>query len=276
MPKSKRAPKLHLSVTSKKQRDSKVKIVQGECVGVACLCVFKVLCLVTASPLSLLLRDCVSNALPQLQTHANSCDQFSLPTITPIDVRDALDKYASVFLFSFEDMRSNKFKEVRRVFRDSKIFMGKNKLLQLAMGRTAEDEYADNLREVSKLCKGSVGLLMTDRDCASVRTFFEGFTSQDFARAGTNASKTVNVSQSDFEAYPVSMVEQFRKLGLPVHVENGKVALADKDTFTLCKKGKELSAEQCKLLVHFGHKLATFRVTLICQWEDGRFEALSS
>jgi len=189
------------------------------------------------------------------------------------DVRSSIDAHTSVFLFSYDNMRSNKFKDVRLAFRDSKIFMGKNKLLQLACGRTPEDEYSENLRSVSKHISGSVGLLMTSRDAGEVEEYFEEFEADDFARAGAEASATVTLSQADVEVHPVSMVEQFRKLGVPVEVKVGKVTLVGDGDFTVCKKGKELTAEQCKLLAHFGFKLSTFKVNLVCRWEqEGDFK----
>mmetsp|Transcript_22215 Transcript_22215/g.46142 ORF Transcript_22215/g.46142 Transcript_22215/m.46142 type:complete len:219 (-) Transcript_22215:19-675(-) len=187
------------------------------------------------------------------------------------DVRDAIDSHTNLFLFSYDNMRSSKFKDVRIAFRDSKIFMGKNKLLQLAMGKSASDEYADNLRSVSKLCSGSVGLLMTSRDEKEVLEYFKSFTSDDFARAGSVASRTVKVKQEEVSNHPVSMIEQFRKLGLPVQVNNGKVTIVGKDEHQLCKKGQELTAEQCKALTHFGHKLATFKVEIKCRWKEGDY-----
>merc|ERR1712232_425286 len=85
------------------------------------------------------------------------------------DVREAISSHDSLYLFSYEKMRSSKFKDVRSYFRDtdsdgkasSRILLGKNKLLHIALGRTPEDEYSDNLRHVAKLITGSVGLLFT-------------------------------------------------------------------------------------------------------------------
>ena len=75
--------------------------------------------------------------------------------------------------------------------------------------------------------------------------------------------------------FPVSMVEQFRPLGLPTKVDNGKVMLMDGRTeFQLCKEGEILSAEKCKLLVQFDIKLSEFRVNLVCRWNDGEFDML--
>ena len=40
--------------------------------------------------------------------------------------------------------------------------MGKNKVLQIGLGRTAEDEADDNLHKVSEQLVGERGLLFTD------------------------------------------------------------------------------------------------------------------
>jgi mRNA turnover protein 4 len=38
------------------------------------------------------------------------------------------------------------------------MFFGKNKVMQLALGRSSEDEYQDNLRRVAELMNGNVSL----------------------------------------------------------------------------------------------------------------------
>merc|ERR1711865_749191 len=108
-----------------------------------------------------------------------------------------VDNHECLFLFSYENMRSNKFKDVRMHFRPesdsmkegddvtvpSRIFLGKNKLLQIALGRTPEDEYADNLRHVSNKISKSVGLLMTSKAREEVEEYFSDLVEPDFARA---------------------------------------------------------------------------------------------
>ena len=160
-------------------------------------------------------------------------------------------------------------------FRESsRIFLGKNKLMQIALGTSLEDEYADNLRTVSKLITGSVGLLLTNKPNKEVEHFFSTFTGEDFARAGSTAAQKVVVNNDMLENFPVSMVEQFRSLGLLVEVLNGKVVLVGKTEHIICKEGDELSVEACKLLVQFGMKLADFKVDLVCRWakSDGNIE----
>jgi len=213
-------------------------------------------------------------------------------------VRNAIDASDRVYLFSYENMRSNHFKDVRLHFRgggksgdmiddneedddttksDGRLFLGKNKLLQIALGRTPEDEYSDNLHQLSKSISGSVGLLCTNRNAIDVEEYFNTLAVEDFARAGTVAERSIMLTKEQIETHPVSMVEQFRKLGLPVEVQNGRVGFVGGRTeYEVCKAGKELSVEQCKILVHMGVKLAVFRIGLVCRWEkqDGAIEEL--
>ena len=200
-------------------------------------------------------------------------------------VREAIDANDRLYLFSYENMRSNHFKDVRLHFRGSgadknsmsdendsgsegRIFLGKNKLLQIALGRGPEDEYSDNLHKLSKVLSGSVGILCTNQSSSDVEEYFAKLAVEDFARAGAIAPRTVSLTKEQVETHPVSMVELFRKLGLPVEVKNGRVAfIGGREEWEVCKEGKELSVEQCKILVHFGVKLALFKIDLVCRWE---------
>jgi mRNA turnover protein 4 len=183
-------------------------------------------------------------------------------------------------------MRSNKFKDIRMHFRSkadddgmdmpSKIMLGKNKLLQIALGRTPEDEYADNTRHVSKEIGESVGLLFTSRPRSEVEEYFANFVEPDFARSGFVSPRDVFVTNEMLFNHPVTMVEQqFRKQGLPVKIDNGKIVLLEGITeHRLCKEGETLSPDKCRALTHFGVKLSEFKVKLVCRWSGGEFEKL--
>ncbi|MGK3748388.1 MAG: mRNA turnover protein 4 [Bacillariaceae sp.] len=209
-------------------------------------------------------------------------------------IRDGVDNHECLFLFSYENMRSSKFKDIRMHFRSSssssmddddnndsaapsRIFLGKNKLLQIALGKTPEDEYADNIRHVSNEISESVGLLFTSRSKKGVQEYFADLEEPDFARAGFVSPKEVIITNEMLANHPVSMLEQqFRKQGLPVKINNGKITLLDgMEEYRLCKEGETLSAEKCKALTHFGIKLSVFRVKLVCYWsKTGEFEKL--
>ncbi|OEU20691.1 hypothetical protein FRACYDRAFT_224041 [Fragilariopsis cylindrus CCMP1102] len=198
-------------------------------------------------------------------------------------IRDGVDNHECLFLFSYENMRSSKFKDIRMHFRSSsstapsRIFLGKNKLLQIALGKTPEDEYADNIRHVSNEISESVGLLFTSRSKKGVQEYFADLEEPDYARAGFVSPKEVIITNEMLANHPVSMLEQqFRKQGIPCKINNGKITLLDgMEEYRLCKVGETLSAEKCKALTHFGIKLSVFRVKLVCYWsKTGEFEKL--
>jgi mRNA turnover protein 4 len=98
----------------------------------------------------------------------------------------------------------------------------------------------------------------------------------DYARAGSIASRSAIVTTDMLQTFPISMMEQFRKLGMPVEIKNGQIILHNGlDNYQICKVGEVLSVEKCKLLVHFDMKLSGFKVALVCCWSsNGEFEPL--
>lgn len=159
-----------------------------------------------------------------------------------------------------------------------RIMLGKNKLLQVAFGRTPEEEYAENLHAVSKRIQkvgGSVGLLFTSQPRDQVISYFRELEEPDFARAGFVAKSEVTVKNEMMDSFPGSMMEQLRKLGMPVEIKEGKVVLQDKRAkWRLCAQGETLSTDQCKLLTHFNIPMASFKVQPVCYWSNGEFVRL--
>ena len=48
-------------------------------------------------------------------------------------------------------MRNNKLKEVRSQWKESRFFYGKNRVMQLALGRTEAEEYKEGLHRVAEV-----------------------------------------------------------------------------------------------------------------------------
>jgi mRNA turnover protein 4 len=214
-------------------------------------------------------------------------------------VRDALedsDRCTSVYVLGFPNLRSSGFQQIRAELCSpssgvgdddtdggpwsARIFLGKLSLLQLALGRTVEDEYRENLHHVSKLLAGEVGLLLTNRPHSHIESYFAGFRKLDYARAGYAAPRDVTVSDDQLSAFPSSMLEPLRKLGAPVEMKVGKIVFQsgtrqeEGSGWLLCREGQTLTPEQCKLLQQFEVKLAEFRVIIRAWWKDGEFYRL--
>jgi mRNA turnover protein 4 len=169
--------------------------------------------------------------------------------------------------------------------------MGKNSIAQIALGRTPEEEYKDNLRHISKVAlrrrnllhfvcanlsfnaflqklEGSVGLLFTNRSRKEVQKYFKNYSAADFAKAGSVPTEDI-VLQPGVLDFPVTMLDVLRKLGMVVEVEDGTVVL--RSPITIASVGVPLTPEQAKILVKLGTKTIQFKVKLECAWENGAF-----
>src|SRR5690349_18639859 len=107
----------------------------------------------------------------------------------------------------------------------NRFFLGKNKVMKVALGRTEAEEYADNLSKISRDLNGNVGLLFTDKTEDEVTEYFNKLSEKDFARSGFVATETVQVPQGPLPQFIGSMVESLRTLGLPVDLKKGNVVL---------------------------------------------------
>uniref|UniRef100_M4C3P0 Ribosome assembly factor mrt4 n=1 Tax=Hyaloperonospora arabidopsidis (strain Emoy2) TaxID=559515 RepID=M4C3P0_HYAAE len=189
-------------------------------------------------------------------------------------IRNAVDTYESAYVFSFQNMRTSHFKDVRMDFKDSRFFLGKNKVMKLALGRSKEDEYAENLFRLSKDVSGNTGLLFTNKPRDEVVDYFAKLSVSDYPRAGFVATDTITIPEGPLPQFIGSMLESLRGLGLPVDLKNGVVMLSR--NYTICKSGQTLTPEQAKLLVHFDHKLAEFKLVMLSVWSKDTYERLSA
>eukprot|EP00941_MAST-03F_sp_MAST-3F-sp1_P000389 g389.t1 len=190
------------------------------------------------------------------------------------EIRAACDEYKHLFVFSYENLRSNHFKQLRTQFKaSSRFFMGKLSVMRMALGLTKQDEYAEGLSAVTASLEGQVGLLFTNSAIDDVVTFFSMYSKADFARGGCVATRTVEIPEGPIDLFP-SLLEQLRQLGLPVKINNGKLELFK--NALLCTKDQAMTPEEAKLLKHFNIKMSEFKVNLKCVWtkEGGSFQEI--
>lgn len=66
-------------------------------------------------------------------------------------IHSYVDKYQRCFVFSYLNMRTNLFRDVQTKLADTKFVLGKNKVVQIALGQKEGDEYKKNLHFLSKV-----------------------------------------------------------------------------------------------------------------------------
>ncbi|XP_066526386.1 mRNA turnover protein 4 homolog [Hoplias malabaricus] len=191
------------------------------------------------------------------------------------ELRKCVDTYRYVFIFSVENMRNSKLKDIRAAWKHSRFFFGKNKVMMIALGKGPTDEYKDNLHKMSRFLRGEVGVLFTNKTKEEVQEYFNSFKETDYARSGNMAQMAVTLDEGPLEQFTHSMEPQLRQLGLPTALKKGVVTLL-KD-YEVCKEGDTLTPEQARILKLFGIEMAEFKMSIKCMWnsESGEFEILA-
>ena len=54
-------------------------------------------------------------------------------------------------MYSVENMRNSQLKDVRSQWKNDRFFYGKNRVMQLALGRTEAEEYKEGLHHVAEV-----------------------------------------------------------------------------------------------------------------------------
>eukprot|EP00468_Gymnochlora_sp_CCMP2014_P005143 CAMPEP_0167754128 /NCGR_PEP_ID=MMETSP0110_2-20121227/8097_1 /TAXON_ID=629695 /ORGANISM="Gymnochlora sp., Strain CCMP2014" /LENGTH=245 /DNA_ID=CAMNT_0007639971 /DNA_START=2133 /DNA_END=2870 /DNA_ORIENTATION=- len=190
------------------------------------------------------------------------------------EVRDMVDEYSYIYLFSLENQRNAALKNLRILWKNSRFMIGRNKLMAVALGVDENSEFRTGLGELGQRLKGECGLLFTDKETKQVRKYFREFKESQFARSGTTAPRKETLPAGPLdENWPVSMEPQLRKLGLPVRINKGKLFLATETQ--VCAAGDTLTPEQCKILELFNKKMVSFRVHILGVYNDEKFSDFS-
>ena len=111
-------------------------------------------------------------------------------------VQDAVNDYRHAYVVSFENIRAGPFKALaHKLKEDSKFFLGKNKVVQVALGKSPETEVADNSHLLSNYMKSQVCLVFSNKGKDELEQTFkeEAEKIEDFATSGMPAAYTVHL-----------------------------------------------------------------------------------
>uniref|UniRef100_A0A6G3MIG0 Ribosome assembly factor mrt4 (Trinotate prediction) n=1 Tax=Henneguya salminicola TaxID=69463 RepID=A0A6G3MIG0_HENSL len=110
-------------------------------------------------------------------------------------ITDSLQDYSSVYVFSVNDMRNAKLKNVREALKDCRIFFGNNKIISVVFGRKPEEESANNIHQLTQYLEGEVGVLFTNQKKKFIENYFQQLSVEEFSRAGAIASRSITLSE---------------------------------------------------------------------------------
>ncbi|KEP59893.1 UNVERIFIED_CONTAM: mRNA turnover 4 (MRT4) family protein [Hammondia hammondi] len=179
-----------------------------------------------------------------------------------------------VYLVEFVNQRNSLLKLVRDLIKPGRVFYGKNKVIQRALGTTPTSECLPNIHKLSKKLTGHRALLVCEHSADKLQTLLSKVQAKEFARAGFVATESIQLKEG-FDAlaqFPHSLEQRFRSLGLPTLLKDGKILLLG--DYTVCTKGEPVTPEQAQVLKHLGVKMAEFHIKLLAEWHKGRYRAV--
>jgi len=183
------------------------------------------------------------------------------------EIRDCCKMYSHVFIFTVHNEKNITLKKLRRHWGGSRLFLGKNKLMMIALGITTETSCQRKIHFLSKRIKGNCGLMFTDSSKDDVIKYFSNFRELHFARPGFKATKKFTIPEGPLENCPPQMEPRLRKLGLRTKLNKGIVELTEPTI--VCEKHDLLSTQQAQILELFEVKMAEFYLEILAVWKKG-------
>eukprot|EP00834_Sanchytrium_tribonematis_P007105 NODE_595_length_5602_cov_0.719062.p3 type:complete len:216 gc:universal NODE_595_length_5602_cov_0.719062:4071-3424(-) len=174
-------------------------------------------------------------------------------------MEEGLKEYSHCYILHCENQRNQYLKEVRQLVQGIWMF-GKSKM--------AKKCFTENkILDILKYVKGDVGILLTNTPIDELRTKL-AYTTIDYARTGMRASESIKLKElkrNDGEALPSSMLEQLKKLRVPVKLEMGTLVL--EKPYTLCSNNQKMTNEQCQVAKMLCMPLAKTEIRLIAHYD---------
>ena len=176
-------------------------------------------------------------------------------------VHKYLKQYKYCYAFTYKNMTNISMNALKDYFKDSIFMIGKNKVIQVGLGRDETEEKKEGSSKLGAFLKGSCGLFFTDKDPDDIIEYFQKYSCPYFGNTGSVSNQTLILKRGldeHLNDFPSSMESQFRQLGMSVKVDNGKFCLLD--DYIVCQKDKPLTADQSKMCKHLNIYLDEFKI----------------
>lgn len=218
-----------------------------------------------------------SNGKARGRNLQKSTKERKLETIE--SVQKALRAYPNLFLYQLENPRNSFFQRLRRDLSETSIFwLGKNKVLQKALGKNASSAFVAGADQVSSKITGNTGILFTKLSRAELEDVLSGYSLVDYARAGSICHLPITIVPKEDKVLcrmdsgePISATQEtiLRIAGMPTMLRGGAVLLASGNEFKVCEAGDKLTSNQAKILKVFGIQTDEFSVKLLARFDCG-------
>ncbi|SBT36816.1 ribosome biogenesis protein MRT4, putative [Plasmodium ovale wallikeri] len=179
-----------------------------------------------------------------------------------------------IYVLDVRTHSNNNLKNAIEYFKTSggKFFIGKNKLMQLALGSSNESEVKPNVSKISQLLVGNRILLITKDAPLKVIKFFNEYQPEEYIKHGNISTQDVTLKCGDILKVPVSMQKDLQKRRVNFDIVDQKIIL--RENKVLAEKNKLVSIENAKLLRMLNMKIAKFDIAVLGYWYYNNFVSL--
>ncbi|SOV18495.1 ribosome biogenesis protein MRT4, putative [Plasmodium sp. gorilla clade G2] len=178
-----------------------------------------------------------------------------------------------VYVLDIRTYSNNNLKVAIEHFKpNGKFFIGKNKLMKLALGINENNEIKPNMSKISELLVGNRILLITKDSPLNVLKFFNEFQPEEYIKHGNISPQDITLKCGDVLNVPVSMQKDLQKRKLNFDIIDQKIIL--KENKILAEKDKLISLENSKILRMLNMKIAFFDITVLGYWYLDKFVSL--
>ncbi|KAI4837056.1 ribosome biogenesis protein MRT4 [Plasmodium brasilianum] len=178
-----------------------------------------------------------------------------------------------IYALDIRTYSNNNLKKAIEYFKpNGKFFIGKNKLMKLALGTNENSEVKPNIFKISELLYGNRVLLVTKDIPLKVIKFFNEFQPEEYIKHGNISTKNVTLKCGEVLNVPVSMQKDLQKRKVNFDIVDQKIIL--RENKILAEKDKLVSIENSKLLRMLNMKIAKFDITVLGYWHLNNFLSL--
>ncbi|CDO66455.1 ribosome biogenesis protein MRT4, putative [Plasmodium reichenowi] len=178
-----------------------------------------------------------------------------------------------VYVLDIRTYSNNNLKVAIEHFKpNGKFFIGKNKLMKLALGINENNEVKPNMSKISELLIGNRILLITKDGPLSVLKFFNEFQPEEYIKHGNISPQDITLKCGEVLNVPVSMQKDLQKRKLNFDIVDQKIIL--KENKVLAEKDKLISLENSKILRMLNMKIAFFDIAVLGYWYLDKFVSL--
>jgi len=169
-------------------------------------------------------------------------------------------------------------RDFMRKFKNSAFLGGKNKVLQIGLGRDKADEQSKNLHLLSEQLVGQRCLLFTDASNEDILSFFNDYSIACHSKTGSKALRTVTLEPGLLHMFSHAQEPFLRRLKMVTkltQVDTGSGVPELLVPYKVCKKGERLRPHKATLLRLLGYKDSKFHALVYCCF-DKSTEKLTS